>query len=67
MDNKFDVYQESGVKEYWVVYPTEKWVIVYFPNEDGEYISKKPFLEHEKLKSKIFPDMEIDLIEVFKD
>jgi len=67
MDNKFDVYQESGVKEYWVIYPVERWVCVYFPNEKGEFVSKKPFLEHEKLKSTVFPDMEIDLVEVFKD
>jgi Uma2 family endonuclease len=65
LQNKFEVYQESGVREYWIVQPVDKYVTIYSLNENGEYIGSKPYTE--KFKSVIFPDLEIDLETVFDD
>jgi Uma2 family endonuclease len=35
MSNKFDVYQEHGVKEYWMISPIEKNIIQYILHGDG--------------------------------
>lgn len=64
MDIKFDLYEEAGVLEYWLVYPDEKSVIIYIL-KDGKYIGLKPFTEGQILKSTFFPDLEIDLDKVF--
>jgi len=34
---KFDLYETSGVKEYWIVHPTEKVIQVFLLQEDGKY------------------------------
>jgi Uma2 family endonuclease len=64
VDTKFNLYQESGVKEYWIVEPEARIVLVYsLINE--EYIGLKPFSEGEIIKSPLFPEMNIAVDEVF--
>jgi Uma2 family endonuclease len=63
MNEKFDLYEETGVKEYWLVEPAENAVWVYVLNEEGKYIGLKPTTTI--LKSSIFPDLVIDLKEIF--
>lgn len=63
-DNKFDLYQENGVREYWLVEPADNTLYAYVLNEHGAYIGLKPATD--KFRSVIFPDLEIDLTEVFK-
>ncbi len=63
MNEKFDLYEESGVREYWLVEPAENAVWVYVLNEEGKYIGLKPTTTI--LKSSISPDLVIDLKEIF--
>jgi Uma2 family endonuclease len=65
MKQKFEVYQESGVKEYWMVLSCEKSVIVYTLNESGVYIGNKPYTEDDIIESIQFPGLSIDLSLVF--
>ncbi len=41
MGIKFDLYQENGVKEYWIVQPIEKTIFVY-TLINGVFIGLKP-------------------------
>jgi Uma2 family endonuclease len=66
VDTKFNLYQESGVKEYWIVQPEERYVLVY-TLQNEEYIGLKPFTEGEIIKSPLFPDMNIAVDDVFKN
>lgn len=34
---KRDLYQKHGVKEYWIVHPLERWVMVYLLDDAGVY------------------------------
>ncbi len=62
---KFDLYQEVKVKEYWLVYPNQKQVLIYILNKEGQYIGLKPLTEDDRLKSVLFPDLEFDLKRIF--
>ena len=65
VDTKFNLYQESGVKEYWIVEPEERFVLVY-TLQNEEYIGSKPFSEGQIIKSPLFSEMQITVDEVFK-
>ncbi|WP_373553947.1 Uma2 family endonuclease [Haliscomenobacter sp.] len=65
MREKYQVYEESGVREYWLVYPLDREVRVYVLNEAGKYIGLAPVLEDEVLRSAVFPELEVDLGMVF--
>jgi Uma2 family endonuclease len=62
-----DLYEENGVREYWIVFPLEKSVIIYNLNEAGKYIGSRLFTVDDKIKSTIFPELEIELNYIFKD
>lgn len=63
---KFNLYEESGVKEYWMVETVEKMVLVY-TLQNQKYIGLKPFTLGETIVSPLFPDMKIDVEDIFID
>jgi len=65
MLEKFRVYEEAGVREYWVVNPAERIVLQYVINESGQYSGLAPAGEEDQLHPHIFPGLVIDLKEVF--
>ncbi|MDZ7899977.1 MAG: Uma2 family endonuclease [Arcicella sp.] len=67
MREKYDVYEENGVKEYWLVEPQDKCVFVYILNEAGKYIGLQPVTDEDILTSTVFPDLQIDLSRVFEN
>lgn len=64
VDTKFKLYEESGVLEYWIIEPYDKILLIY-TLIDGKYIGLKPFSEGEKIASPLFPEMQIELEDVF--
>ncbi|WP_294285944.1 Uma2 family endonuclease [uncultured Chryseobacterium sp.] len=64
MDYKFDLYQEAGVQEYWLVYPEERSINI-FVLKDGEYIGLKPISEGQILTSSLFPELRADVDTIF--
>lgn len=67
MKDKFEVYQENGVREYWLVEPNDRAVFVYVLNEQGKYIGLQPYTDEDIMTSAIFPDLAINLEEVFAE
>ena len=65
MRDKFEVYEEAGVREYWLVNPGDKTVFIYVRNEQGRFIGLQPLTEDQKGVSTLFPGLAIDLFEVF--
>lgn len=63
---KFDVYEEAGVKEYWVVHPQERTLLVYTLSENGKYKGiLKPYIRTDRVSPIILPDLIIEMQEVF--
>ncbi len=63
--DKFEIYQEVGVKEYWIVYPNQKQVLIYILNKKGKYIGLQPLTEYDSIKSVLFPDLKFELKTIF--
>jgi len=66
MNDKYQVYEESGVREYWIVMPKEQLVEV-FHLVNGKYKRIKTYTSDEVISPVIFPDLEINLQEVFPE
>ncbi|MCE7061003.1 Uma2 family endonuclease [Dyadobacter sp. CY343] len=64
MNSKFKLYQDCGVREYWIVDPQKSAVLIYVLNEESKYVGLPPAMH--SLSSTIFPDLKIDLEEVFQ-
>ena len=65
--DKFEVYEFSGVKEYWMVFPQERYVLAYILNEEGKYVGRPPFNKEDKVSPVIFPNLLIDLQNIFPE
>ena len=63
---KFDVYEETGVREYWVVHPQEQTVLIYILNAEGKYESTlRPYVRTDKIHPVTLPGLIIHLEEIF--
>lgn len=65
--NKYSVYEEFGVKEYWIVNPVEKTLLKYTLETDGKYLPSKLLTLSEKVTSDVLSGFELDLDTVFED
>jgi Uma2 family endonuclease len=65
MGVKFDLYEENGVKEYWIVEPSEKVIYVYVL-QDGKFIGLKPFIEDDEISPVLFPELSFQVKGVFE-
>ena len=65
MRDKYEVYEESVVREYWLVNPSEKTVLIYVLNEEMRFVGLQPLTEDQIARAAIFPELEINLKEVF--
>ncbi|ABI68072.1 conserved hypothetical protein [Syntrophomonas wolfei subsp. wolfei str. Goettingen G311] len=66
LNEKFNLYERCGVKEYWVIFPWEKTVDIYCLNQNYHYEKTSTYFAGDTLKSDLFPGWEIDLASVFK-
>ncbi len=64
LTEKFDLYEASGVREYWVVFPYEEGVMVFILQPDGKYDQGTKY-ESGKVPVHIFGDYEIDFTDIF--
>jgi Uma2 family endonuclease len=62
---KFDLYEESGVKEYWIVHPRDKTVHVFLLQENGKYNAGTIYEREGKVPVHVFDDHSIDLSDIF--
>jgi Uma2 family endonuclease len=64
---KYALYQEAGVREYWIVDPVEKVVHVFLLKRNGKFDEGITYKCNEKAPVHIFEGLEIDLNELFDD
>jgi Uma2 family endonuclease len=64
---KYALYEESGVREYWVVFPSEYVLQQFVLGDAGRYELKGSFAEDEVFSAHIFPELQVDLARVFAE
>ena len=68
LGDKFDIYENAGVKEYWIAHPHEHTLLVYRLGEDGKFYGEsRPFVCKDVVRVGIFEDFQINLEEVFPE
>ncbi len=67
LTTKFDLYQKHGVKEYWIVHPAEKTVMVFKLLETGLYGAPDRYADDGKISVPLLGDLVIDLKELFAE
>ncbi len=61
---KFNLYEEAGVREYWIVYPADEMIEVYHL-ENEKYRLDKKYLEDDIILVKTIEGLKIDLKDIF--
>ncbi|MCK9606422.1 MAG: Uma2 family endonuclease [Methylomonas sp.] len=64
---KFGLYEESGVSEYWLVFPYEQIVQQFVLDQYGKYQLRALYPGNEIAIPHLFPDLQIDLNDVFAE
>ncbi|MCT8845780.1 Uma2 family endonuclease [Glaesserella parasuis] len=59
MKDKYELYQEQGVSEYWIVRPEEQHIQIYVL-ENGRYMGVQPVVEGDVVTSIKFPALSFD-------
>ncbi|MFZ5951389.1 MAG: Uma2 family endonuclease [Candidatus Rifleibacteriota bacterium] len=62
---KRHIYEQAGVREYWLVYPEERYVRVYQLDDQGKFGKENTFEDCDRIQVGIFPDLTIDMTEIF--
>ena len=65
-NEKFRIYEQYGVKEYWIVDGYTRTVDVFVRDPEGLFRLEMRALADERVSSRCFPGLEVDTGEVFK-
>jgi Uma2 family endonuclease len=65
MKIKYELYQKSGVIEYWLVYPEQQAIHQFVLDENGRYQLKQMYADSIATPH-LFPELAIELNEVFE-
>ena len=66
MRTKKELYEENGVKEYWIIDPTHETLLQYNLQENGIYTPPFILVNDETVQSTVFPTLQIDLSGLFE-
>ena len=62
--NKFELYQECGVKEYWIVSPTDQYIEL-FVLEEGKYAREGVYTKDDEITSQVLTGFSLSLGSLF--
>lgn len=66
MQTKYALYQEAGVREYWIVFPENRAIEQFVLDENNVYQLKGIYAEDGLITPFLFPELEVDLVDVFE-
>ena len=64
---KYELYQRHGVKEYWLVYPNDRTLLIYRLSDEGRYMAPDVFGEDDTVPVSLLGDLVIDMRKVFRE
>ena len=62
---KYELYEEAGVKEYWIVNPVEENIVVFILNEERKFCGLKMYASSDTIESLAVSGLKINLNEIF--
>jgi Uma2 family endonuclease len=65
MKDKLDLYEKAGVREYWIVHPVDRTVMVFALLENRQYGKPAIYSEEDDIKVGIFDDLTVRLKTIF--
>lgn len=65
--HKYRIYEEFGVKEYWVVSQSDQSILIYTLDDSGKFCPSKIFTFSEQITSSVLPGFVLALDDVFED
>ncbi|MBS1526696.1 MAG: Uma2 family endonuclease [Bacteroidetes bacterium] len=65
--NKYEAYEEAGIKEYWIVSPQDKTFLKYTLAPNGRYEPSKLMTMGDVITTPVLPGFTLDLETVFAD
>ena len=66
MKEKYEVYEMTGVREYWIFHPIDSFVLPYLLNEEGKFVGLPAVHSPDTLISRIFPEFSFSLGDIFE-
>ena len=67
LHEKMKLYEEFGVREYWIVHPRDRTLVIHSPGPDGRYVPSMLMTSGDLIQSRIFPTLTFDLDSIFTD
>jgi Uma2 family endonuclease len=67
LQNKFEVYEEALVKEYWIIHPDEHTFLKYVLNDQDKYVAQRLLTVGDEVTTPILPGFVLSLEEVFSN
>lgn len=65
LQNKYEVYEENGVQEYWIVSPQDKTFLKYTLDDDGIYFPSRLLTTGSEVTTPVLPGFILNLEQVF--
>jgi Uma2 family endonuclease len=62
---KYEVYEEAGLKEYWIADPAKKAVLVFLLQPDGKFSVPEIFAGNDQLAAQCVPGLKFHINEIF--
>ena len=64
---KFELYEEAGVREYWIVHPVEGTVVIYYLDDTGRFGGGKIYASGDIVPVSVVPGLKIDVSDIFNN
>lgn len=65
LKNKFEAYEESLVKEYWIIHPNEQTFLKYILSKENKFVAQTLLTVGDQVTTPLFPGFTLNLEEVF--
>jgi len=65
--NKYEIYEEAGVQEYWIFWPESQTFMKYTLDETGKYVPSRILTGGDEVTTPVLPGFVLNLEEVFEE
>ena len=67
LDNKYEVYEEAEIKEYWIIHPNEKTFFRYILDTEGKFHPQRLLTIGDEVRTELLPGFILNLTALFEE